>query len=419
MEFLKKVLEEYALTAEEKQVLDKKIDDFICLVNTEIQKEGIKAKAVLGGSAAKGTFLKNDFDCDVFVMFDYGLYKDQSSSLSDYTEKILKNAVGKPVRLHGSRDYFQMKKELQFEIIPVLDIGNDAKKAINVTDVSPLHTSWILGNIKKRPELRDQIVLTKLFFKAQHLYGAESYIQGFSGHVIDILITHYGSFLRLLTAATSWKDRVIIDVQHHYGDNPILHLNKAKIVSPLILIDPIQPERNASSSLSVEKFELLRKKAQEFLAVPSPEFFVRTQIKPELLRKKNKDVLLICAKPLRGKKDVVGSKLLKVFLHLKTQLEAGGFSLTDAGWDWSKDALFWFEVKEKEISPFFIHHGPPMAKEQAVAAFKKKHKDCFSENSRVYAKLKREFTLPLALLKKHLTDQYVQERVASIRLLAA
>ena len=29
---------------------------------------------MLGGSAAKSTYIKNDFDCDIFVRFNYNKY---------------------------------------------------------------------------------------------------------------------------------------------------------------------------------------------------------------------------------------------------------------------------------------------------------------------------------------------------------
>src|SRR3989338_11626436 len=97
--------------------------------------------AILGGSGAKGTWLKA-FDSDIFVLFDYNKYKDKSSELSDILEKSLKKKFGKIIRIHGSRDYFQIKEEnFTFEIVPILKIKN-AAQAKNITDVSPLHSEW-------------------------------------------------------------------------------------------------------------------------------------------------------------------------------------------------------------------------------------------------------------------------------------
>ena len=63
------------------------------------------------------------FDADIFVKFNYRKYNERSGELSDILEKNLKRIFKKVARLHGSRDYFQLKiKGFNFEIVPILDI---------------------------------------------------------------------------------------------------------------------------------------------------------------------------------------------------------------------------------------------------------------------------------------------------------
>src|SRR3989344_6450780 len=84
---------------------------FIKLIEKELENQSIKAEVVLGGSVAKGTFLK-DTDYDVFVRFE--------KPDSDLLHSILKKCFSHVGRIHGSRDYFQVKyKNHVFEIIPV------------------------------------------------------------------------------------------------------------------------------------------------------------------------------------------------------------------------------------------------------------------------------------------------------------
>ena len=40
----------------------------------------------------------------------------------------------KPERIHGSRDYFQIRNELVFEVVPVLKVEHPSQ-AVNVTDI--------------------------------------------------------------------------------------------------------------------------------------------------------------------------------------------------------------------------------------------------------------------------------------------
>ena len=170
---------------EEEKEVSGRINSFLKQVNT-----GLKgAKAILGGSGSKGTWLKDAHDADIFVQFNYDQFKDKSDQLSDILEKHLKKKF-KIIRLHGSRDYFQVKEKnalnsensgntggvFTFEIVPVLKISK-AEQALNITDVSLLHSVWV----NKHKKYADDIRLMKQFCKAQGVYGAESYLKGFSG----------------------------------------------------------------------------------------------------------------------------------------------------------------------------------------------------------------------------------------------
>ena len=100
-------------------------------------KEG---KAVLGGSIAKDTWITGDSDIDVFAVFNKKYSKEDIKKI---LEKRLKEAKFKIKRIHGSRDYFQVKQgDYNFEVVPILNIKN-AKEAKNITDVSPLHVKWV------------------------------------------------------------------------------------------------------------------------------------------------------------------------------------------------------------------------------------------------------------------------------------
>src|SRR3989338_5948564 len=98
---LKQVLEEIEPDETYKKEIFEKLNFIISKING-----GQKSfKAVLGGSGAKGTWLKS-FDADIFVLFNYSKYKGKSDKISDILEKVLRKNFGKITRLHGSRDYF-------------------------------------------------------------------------------------------------------------------------------------------------------------------------------------------------------------------------------------------------------------------------------------------------------------------------
>src|SRR3989338_775315 len=371
-------------------------------------------KAKLGGSGAKGTWLKT-FDADIFVLFDYSKYKGRGSELSDILESTLKKKFPKFIRMHGSRDYFQIKeRDYNFEIVPILRI-NKASQAENITDVSPLHSSWV----KKYKKLSGEIKLTKQFCKAAGVYGAESYIRGFSGYACEILTIHYNSFIRLLKGAAKWEIGKIIDVEDFYkGKDLFKIMNTSKLTSPLIVIDPVQKDRNASAALSREKFEIFKKCAAEFLKSPSRNFFIEKSMMSEFCRQKsgNKKIIIIRVSTLSGKIDVVGSKLLKSYEFICSELKKNNFKLLNSGWEWDKngDAYFYFIFSGSSLSKTYEVTGPPSKMEEHARNFRKKHKKTFIRAGHLVGVERRKYLKPEQFLKYVLSLEFVRERTSSI-----
>ncbi|MBI4017267.1 MAG: hypothetical protein HY363_06265 [Candidatus Aenigmarchaeota archaeon] len=376
----------------------KEAEAFVDNINRAAKKGNIRAKAVLGGSFAKDTCIVGDFDVDVFVQF-HSSYDD--GKLSDMLYELIKEH--KPVRIHGSRDYFQIKNKILFEIVPVREIHAPAD-ARNVTDFSPFHVAWV-----KKAKLSDEIRLAKKFCKAQGVYGAESYRQGFSGHVLDIITIYYGGFLKLLRAAAKWRQKVVIDPKNRYKGRALQILNKSKIQGPLVVIDPTQPDRNAAAALNLENFEKFVMSARKFLKKPSKVFFEERSISVELLKKKGV-VFVVGLTPVEGPKNVVGAKINKVKDFFVDRLR--DFGVKCAVWEWQKgNVRMYFVVKNSTLTAEYAHQGPPVQKTQHVEAFKKQYKNTWVENGRIFAKTQRKFTGAKDALKSACTDVYVRERV--------
>lgn len=398
---LKNVLADITPSAEERQTTLRLANAFLTALNASLKKNKCAAKAVLGGSYAKDTWLKGDYDVDVFVRF---ALKHKKDDLSRLLAKALK--PWKAERVHGSRDYFWVReKQFRLEIIPVLDITK-AADAENVTDFSPLHVQWVNKNGAK---YKGDIRLFKKFCKAQGVYGAESYIRGFSGHVVDILVIYHKGFLPLLKAAMKWKPKTIIDYYHHYDKKALFMLNESKIQGPLIVIDPVQKDRNASAALSQDKYDKLVIAAQKFLKNPRAESFVETDVDLGKLAKQG-HIMQVLVKAPRGKEDVVGTKLLHVFEYLKRYLE--DFTLVSSGWRWNKEnkAAYWYVIKQRSLPATMTHPGPPLEFAKAVAAFKKAHKKTFVSDHRLMAEVKRPWRTPEAALAAAAKDAYVRQR---------
>ncbi len=413
---IKQLLHEALQEIQPDKNYEKEIFEKLNSIINKINRNQKHIKAILGGSGAKGTWLRT-FDADIFILFDYNKFKDKSDKLSDVLEKILKKRFKNIVRLHGSRDYFQISQnKFTFEIVPILKIRK-AEQAENITDVSPLHSKWVLNHKK----LINEMKLTKQFCQAQNFYGAESYIRGFSGYICEILTVYYGSFLNLIRNAAKWHLKVVVDVERYYKGKDVFKLvNTSKLVSPLIVIDPVQKDRNAAAALSTEKFEAFKNAARELLQNPSKEFFIKKSLNSAFLKNKSKNnkLIIIKAKPLSGKIDVVGGKLLKIYEFLNSELEKRGFEAIKTDWEWDKqnDAAFYFLFYKKQLSKFIEIEGPPIKIRQHADNFKKMHKKTFIKNGKIFAIEERKFILPEDLLKDITKNTFVKERRKSIKL---
>ena len=421
-EVLKKQLSIITPSSQEMRILTLEISSIVFKINSELRK--IDAFAIIGGSFAKGTIIRTRrYDLDVFARFNYEKYKNRDKEISGILLNVLKklnrNNAFQIELLHGSRDYFRIHLKnaeklihipIYMEIVPVLSIGK-TEDALNVTDVSPLHVLYVLDKIKKGRNIADSIKIAKSFCYGQGCYGAESHIRGFSGYCLELLCLHFGSFINLLKAASKWniKEKTIIDIPKFYKSKNMImiEMNEAKIVSPLIVVDPVQPDRNAAAAISSEKLEIFAKASKSFLKNPSLSFFVKKEITKEEMKKlagkKKKSLIVIEAGSIKEKEDVAGAKLFKLFSMLLKKFKKEG--KVEGKWKYDEDgrkAEFFFLFKpEKSI----ILRGPPVKLEQNVKQFRKKWKKTFIKSGIVCSQRKSKSIKEIIAIPKEQLDE--------------
>ncbi len=402
--------------------IKKTTDEFCNDLKKKLKGKKIKAEVFIGGSLAKNTLVKKDkYDVDIFVRFDE---KYESDNISKLLGKVLGR---KAKKIHGSRDYYQLVVEgIIIEVIPVMKIRKpeDAK---NITDLSYFHVNYILKKIRKNKKLSDEIILAKTFVYAQDCYGAESYIHGFSGYALELLVCHYGSFLRFIREISKFNklrsyknikqnnrssssklrrvryresktdyisdiNKIIIDDSKFYKNKQevLRELNESKIQSPIILIDPTFRERNALASLSEETFLKFKKVCSGFLKNPNNRFFEKRDLKKEL-KKKYKNLRIIEIKTNKQAGDIAGSKSKKFFRFFRGKL-GREFEIKKAEFDYSEKkntAYFYFVLEKKKDE---IVKGPHVTKVHDLTRFRKVHPKSFIKNHIAYAKIKHNLT---------------------------
>jgi tRNA nucleotidyltransferase (CCA-adding enzyme) len=261
---------------------------------------------------------------------------------------------------------------------------------------------YIKRKIKSK-KILDDIRLAKAFCYGNDCYGAESYVNGFSGYALELLVYHYGGFLKFLRAMTKIKEQKVIDIEKlHKGKQQILmDINAAKLDSPIVLIDPTYKQRNALAALSDSTFKKFQKACRNFLKNPMMKAFEIEKIDFEKVkkdaRKRMYEFILLEARTKKQEGVIAGSKLLKFYRHLGNEIEKY-FEIKSRGFEYSgkKSAKYFFTVKKK---PELLIRGPLESQKEHVKKFKKKYKKTFIKNSKLYTKQKLKFTL-----KKFLED---------------
>lgn len=418
----------------------KDADDIVEKINFLLKKHSINATCVKGGSIAKGTFLKDDYDIDLFIRFNSEYKKKNISDISDeILAKLCNGLKVKLERVHGSRDYFQFalsrkNKILMFEIIPVILVhSQNYRDAENITDLSPEHVNWVKKYTDKKPELAENIRLAKQFCKANNVYGAESYINGFSGHIVDIIVIHYGSFYNMIKAFSKFDEdainkHIIIDTEKNLK-NPLKQLNKSKI-TPLIIVDPIQKDRNSAAALSRKRLLMFIDAAKRFLENPDEKFFeikafdideeITIALKRNSIKKDKVQIVRLEIQTSEGSKDVAGTKALKAYASILEQLKLEDFKILASDWNFSSsegqaDAYI---IIDGNITKDVILEGPPTKSREDCKRFLDKHSamkhKIMYKDMRIYAIAPRKFISAKMFIEELSKKDFISRRVKKI-----
>ena len=391
-DILKKEIEIIKPDKKELNSLKREVNEFILILREEIERKKINADVFVGGSFAKGTLIKKGkYDVDIFLRFDFRL-EHISNILEDILQGVKKKIRLAVNKIHGSRDYFQIeKKDLVFELIPVYKIKKP-REARNVMDLSYFHINYAKRKLKDK--MKEQVLLSKQFCHAQKVYGAESYIGGFSGYGLECLIIHYKSFLNMLKDIVKIKERKIIDPQKFYKktEDVLFSLNESRLQSPLILVDPIWKERNVLAALSKSSFEKFQKSAREFLIKPSLAFFQISDFNENKFKNsaRESEFLHLTLKTNKQEGDIAGTKMKKFSEFIEKKLSKY-FDMINKEFIYSEgqEAEVYLIVKSKKE---LVLIGPPVNMLEHANAFKKKHKEIFEKAGFLHAREKINFS---------------------------
>ncbi len=384
-------------------------------------RENYGLDADLMGSVAKDTFLKGDVDLDIFVFFPLSTPREVLEEKAlEIGRKVFEEFNGKDVKIaYAEHPYVKgVIKGLEVEIVPAYRIKS-ADQLKSAVDRTPFHKEYVLAHLKNPDDVR----ILKAFLKAMGAYGSDLKTAGFSGYLCELLIIHYGSFVALLRACQKWRWQEIIDPAEHYTGRDYPVLRKMFKEHPLIVIDPVDKNRNVAAALSAEKLAIFIYAARKFLERPSKSFFKEIKLKINKksiisgIKKDERNVYaIVFKKPENIVDDTLYPQLRKFAENMASFLEHNDFVVED-WWVFGDDeAGIAFEVVSDELPFTRIIKGPRIFDNRVHQdRFVSKHEIVWiGDGGRFYAREKRKHRNVGELVSYHLNGSFEEMRVKGI-----
>ena len=370
---------------------------------------GLELKAMLVGSAARGTWLAGDHDLDVFL--GVGVEDDLEKALElarrispDHREK------------YAEHPYIQARIDgFEVDLVPCY-LVDDAAHLRSAVDRTPFHNRYVKQRIAG---LEDEVLLLKQFMKGSGVYGSELRVGGFSGYLAELLVLCYGSLAAVIEAASLWKPGLKLDLEGR---------GRVEQADPLVVVDPVDPGRNVAAALTLNRMLQFALAARTFMARPDIEFFFANPPAPlsdreieALMEERGTLPLLIEFAAPDVVEDVLYPQLRKAESSVNALLERKGFSILRSDViSYSNRAALLLEMEVWRLSPACRREGPPVWQADHISRFLAAHPKILSgpyiKDGRMVVEEERRYAQAADLLAAELASLSLGRHIsASIR----
>jgi len=217
--------------------------------------------------------------------------------------------------------------------------------------------------------LKGQVRVLKKFLKSIGIYGSQISVSGFSGYVTEVLVLKYGSFRNVLQTFADLKSNYIISLES-LNEKAI-----GKFDSPIIIIDPIDSNRNLGAAISSECLAKFVLASRLFLKEPSIEFFKRPRKSiSKIFNSIKSNLLIIEFKIQKRSPDILWGQLKRKLTSISKQLENARFKVIKkiCFTDEKEHAVFIFMIEFTNLSKLNLNLGPEIFRKNETNSFIKK-----------------------------------------------
>lgn len=320
-------------------------------------------RAVVAGSAARGTFLADRLDIDLFLLFPPELpradLERHGLALAQELLQATETRYAEHPYLRGTFDGFSV------DAVPGYAV-TDPSAPQSAVDRTPFHDAYLQR--QQTPAMVEEVRLTKQFLRAQGVYGSEARTQGLSGYAVELLVLKFGSLDALLAAARGWRRPVRVT----FAPTSAPRVPEGM---PLVMDDPVDPHRNVTSALSVRNFATLVLAAEAYLADPSEEFF-RPRTRPRFSRAEGLARASARGTHVAGLRlprpkavdDILYPQLAKAARSVEEEALRLGFRVLGSAYAAGRSTVtVLLECEPARLVPAWVHAGPPVGVGRADA----------------------------------------------------
>jgi tRNA nucleotidyltransferase (CCA-adding enzyme) len=210
--------------------------------------------------------------------------------------------------------------------------------------------------------MKDEVRLLKNFLMSNKIYGSEIAKQGISGYVTEVLVLHFGSCQDVISAIAKLKQ------------NQVIGKPTKKFDTQIVIIDPIDSNRNLGAAISIEnvgKFVLV---CRAFMKKPSISFF-NPKAKPIVPKKNLENTIVVKFNFKPRSPDIIWGQIKRAATSLVTQMEVEGFRVLRkaATTDEKKEAWLLFLMQSLKIYDEEVREGPDFFFEKDSEVFIRKN----------------------------------------------
>jgi tRNA nucleotidyltransferase (CCA-adding enzyme) len=337
----------------------------------------------LGGSYAKGTWVSekpvDNVDIDIFVKFNK---KTSEKDFRNIGTKIGFESLEKykPYTRHAEHPFVEAIVDgTRVNVVPCYDVNKGEWQS--ATDRSVYHTKFMKQKLTS--SMKGDVRILKKFLQHIEVYGAEIAKEGFSGYVAEVLIFYFVSFEKTIKKISELKKGQIIGK------------TMKKFDSPVVLIDPIDNNRNLGTAISIDNLGKFVLASRAFLKKPSKKFFKKPVSK--CIMKNNDKIVVVQFRFKDRSDDIIWGQIKRASNALKTQLELGGFMVlrNSSVKDEKENAALIFLLHAKKIESSLVRSGPEISSKEHCEKFisanlKKSQLMWISEEGKIQSLQKRK-----------------------------